>query len=96
VKIEFLAAAEQEFEEAVEYYNQHKNGLGNDFAKEVKSALERILQFPHAWTPLSKRARRCRTQKYPYGVIYQIRSDRILIVAVMHLHRDPKHWKSRT
>lgn len=95
MKIEFLAVAEQELEEAVDYYNQQKAGLGDDFAKEVKRALERILQFPHAWTPLSKRARRCRTQKFPYGVIYQIRSDKILIVAVMHFHRDPKSWKSR-
>jgi plasmid stabilization system protein ParE len=95
VKIEFLAVAEQEFEEAVRHYNQQKAGLGDDFATEVKRALERILQFPQAWSPLSKRARRCRTKKFPYGIIYQIRSDKILVVAVMHFHRDPKSWKSR-
>ena len=95
MKIEFLAVAEQEFEKAVRHYNQQKAGLGDDFATEVKRALERILQFPQAWSPLSKRARRCRTKKFPYGIIYQIRSDKILVVAVMHFHRDPKSWKSR-
>lgn len=95
MKIEFLAVAEQELEEAVDHYNQQKAGLGDDFAKEVKRALVRILQFPHAWSPLSKRSRRCRTKKFPYGIIYQIRSDKILVVAVMHFHRDPKSWKSR-
>jgi hypothetical protein len=31
----------------------------------------------------------------PYGVIYQIRKETLLIVAVMHLGREPERWKSR-
>ena len=31
----------------------------------------------------------------PYGILYEIRPDRVLIVAVMYLHRTPGHWKSR-
>jgi len=31
----------------------------------------------------------------PYGVIYQIREETLLIVAVMHLGREPETWKSR-
>lgn len=95
MKIELLAAAESELEEAIEYYNQQSEGLGLEFAAEVKRTLERILQYPEAWAPLSKRTRRCRTKRFPYGVIYQIRSDKILVVAIMHLHRDPETWKLR-
>ncbi|MFQ5652756.1 MAG: type II toxin-antitoxin system RelE/ParE family toxin [bacterium] len=57
--------------------------------------MERILQYPEAWAPLSKRTRRCRTKRFPYGVIYQKRSDKILIVAIMHLRRHPDSWKRR-
>ena len=32
--------------------------------------VEQILQFPNAWAPLSKRSRRCRTNRFPYGLIY--------------------------
>ncbi len=70
-------------------------GLGYEFAAEVKQTLARILQFPDAWHPLSGRTRRCRTKRFPYGEIYQLRGDLVLIVAVMHLSRHPDSWKSR-
>jgi plasmid stabilization system protein ParE len=92
--IHFIEPAEQELYAAIKYYNQQSEGLGFQFALEVKRTLERIIQFPKAWISLSKKTRRCRVKKFPYGIIYQIRQDKILIVAVMHLHRHPESWKS--
>jgi plasmid stabilization system protein ParE len=95
MRIDFLDPAKIEFAEAIAFYNQESEGLGYRFAAEVRKALSRIVQYPHAWTPLSKRTRRCRTNGFPYGVIYQVRDDVILVIAVMHLHRNPESWKSR-
>lgn len=95
MNIDFLAPAEAEFEDAIIYYNDQSEGLGFEFAVEVKRTIERIVQYPDAWFPLSKRTRRCRTKRFPYGVIYQVRGETILIVAVMHLSRNPQTWKSR-
>jgi plasmid stabilization system protein ParE len=95
MKIEFLAPAEIELLDATSYYNMQSEGLGFEFAAEVKRTIERIIQYPEAWSKLSKRTRRCRTNRFPYGVIYQVRGETILIVAVMHLSRDPQMWKSR-
>jgi plasmid stabilization system protein ParE len=91
----FLAPAQAELMEAVGYYESRKQGLGSQFAEEVKRTIQRILQYPEAWSPISKRTRRCRTNKFPYGVIYQVRGDVLLIVAVMHLRREPRAWKGR-
>ncbi len=52
---------------------------------ETGKALHRIQDFPRAWPRMSKRSRRCRLTRFPYGLVYQIRGDVILIVAVMHL-----------
>jgi hypothetical protein len=95
IHIEFLAVAESEFFEAVEYYNDQSEGLGYEFAFEVEQALGRIVRYPDAWPKLSKRSRRCRTKRFPYALLYQSRENFILIIAVMHLSRHPDAWKSR-
>jgi plasmid stabilization system protein ParE len=97
VKIRFLQPAEQELSEAVEYYEAQELGLGFELFEEVWAAIERIKQYPEAWQPVSPRACRCQTHRFPYGVIYQVRGeeDEILIVAVAHLHRKPGYWRNR-
>jgi len=42
---------------------------------------------------MSRRTRRCRLHRFPFGLFYQVRSDEILIVSVMDLRRDPKRWE---
>lgn len=93
MEVRFLKTAQQELKDAVVHYNTESEGLGYEFALEVKLTIQRIKDFPNAWHPLSKRARRSRTKRFPYGVVYQIRKDYILIVSVMHLHKEPNSWK---
>ena len=95
MEIVFLAPAQSEFMDAISYYNIQSEGLGYEFAAEVRRTIERIIQYPKAWFKLSKRTHRCRTNRFPYGVIYQVRAETLLIVAVMHLSREPQTWKSR-
>jgi hypothetical protein len=95
MRIEFLDPAKKELVEAIAYCNEQSEGLGYRFAAEVERTLSRIVQYPHAWPPISKRTRRCRTIGFPYGVIYQVGEDVIFVVAVMHLHRHPDSWRSR-
>lgn len=95
MKIRFLEIAQIELDEAIEYYNYEVPGLGDAFLKEVLTALDRIGKFPEAWHPCSKRTRRCRTRRFPYGIIYQILEQEILVVAIANLHRNPDYWKDR-
>lgn len=95
MKIIFLHPAKTKLTAVITYYNEQSEGLGYEFAAEVNRTLERIVQYPDAWPRLSKRTRRCRTNRLPYGLIYRVREDSLLIVAVMHLSRNPETWKSR-
>lgn len=93
--INFLEIAQLELDDAVQYYNYEVPGLGNAFLKEILEGLDRIIKFPEAWHQCSKRTRRCQIRRFPYGVIYQIRKEEILIIAIAHLHRKPNYWFNR-
>ncbi len=93
MKVRFLSTAQTELQEAIEFYEAVENGLGANFLEEVEDTVERIVRHPHAWAPISRRTRRCRTSRFPFGLFYQVRSDEILIVSVMDLRRDPKRWE---
>jgi hypothetical protein len=92
----FHPAAEIELNEAIDYYNKCQDGLGLEFAKEAYSAIQNILSFPQAWTPLSKNTRRCLINRFPYSIIYQVADNQIFIIALMQLNRRPEYWKKRT
>jgi hypothetical protein len=89
----FTISALKELRQAILYYEERENGLGKAFLDEVEETIYRILLNPSAWHSLSTRTRRCRTHRFPFGLIYQIRSDLILITSVMDLRRDPARWK---
>jgi toxin ParE2 len=95
MKIRLLEIAQQELDESIEYYNTELPELGDKFLKEFLSSLDRIGQYPDAWHPYSKRTRRCLFRRFPFGLIYQILKDEILIIAVANLHRKPEYWKER-
>ena len=95
MKYRFHPLADDELDKAADYYEDQQERLGLEFAEEIYLTIQRIVEFPHAWTPLSKRTRRCITNRFPYQVIYEIREEHILIVAVGHLHRKPGYWEGR-
>lgn len=96
MRVRFLAPARRDLADATVYYEDQMPGLGAQFLDEVRETINRIRSFPQAWQPLSQRTRRCLMNRFPYGVIYEQRSDGIIIVAVSHQHRRPDFWKPRT
>jgi plasmid stabilization system protein ParE len=91
----FHPEAEEEFLGAIDWYEEHEENLGFDFAREVYDAIGRAAERPKAWPVLDGEVRRCQTRRFPYGVLYSEEPNGISILAVMHLHRDPGYWKHR-
>ena len=96
MKYRFLPDAETDFNEAIDYYEECQAGLGTDFAVEVHQAIKRIIEYPDGWTKVSPNCRRCLLNRFPFGIIYSVEEDSILILAVMNMHRHPEYWKNRT
>ena len=95
MKYFFHEEAEYEFLKAVDYYETCEDGLGRRFAQEVYSAIQRVCDFPFAWEKLDSETHRCLTDKFPYGVLYRVVGNHIIIMAIMNLHRAPSYWSER-
>lgn len=95
MKAAFLAPARAEVREIIAYYNQQREGLGLEFSSELKQALLRMKHYPLAWSPLSERVRRCRINRFPYSVIYEVQKDALSIVAIQHHSKEPLSWRKR-
>lgn len=92
---DFHPEAEAELMEAMDFYEGVQRSLGEEFSLEVFAAIRSILSYPNAWPVLEADIRRCLVHRFPYGILYSVESNRIHVLAVMHLHRRPGYWKDR-
>lgn len=95
MRIVFTKLARQELVDAVQFYEIEFDGLGKRFHHEVKKAVQRISQYPTAWSVESGEIRKCLLHKFPFKLLYSIENDCILIIAVAHQHRKPDYWIDR-
>jgi plasmid stabilization system protein ParE len=91
----FLPEAEQEMLEAAIYYQSQAAGLGIDYLSEVERAVRTIAESPTTWPVVEGELRRRLIRRFPFGILYRIEPEEIVIVAVAHLHRKPGYWRKR-
>ena len=95
MKIIIAKIAQQEFNEAKEFYEIEQAGLGVRFAKEIKNSILRIKQYPSAWPIEQGEVRHYLVHKFPYKILYSIQQDSIILLAFAHQHRKPDYWIDR-
>ena len=95
MKYAFHPEALDEYEAAALYYAERDPEVAVRFIEAVEDAIQRVRDRPTRWRVLDEDVRRCLTRVFPYGVLYTVERDRVLIVAVMHCSREPGYWKRR-
>ena len=94
--VTILHEAEIELWEAVEFYENRCAGLGLDFGKEIKAALEIVQQSPSRWPIHKDGTRRYLVHRFPYFVVYVLHKDRVWVIAFAHCRRRPAYWSGRS
>jgi toxin ParE1/3/4 len=95
VKLFLATEAKAELRYAALYYEECREGLGEEFLDAVESAFDQVRRHPTLWRILKGRFRRYLVQQFPYGVIYAVEGQTIYVAAVMHLKRKPGYWETR-
>jgi plasmid stabilization system protein ParE len=84
-----------EYSGAVQYYAEQRTEIAQAFINAIEDAIFRIKESPNRYAEIDEDIRRCMTSKFPYGILYTIEQDYILILAVMHCSREVGYWKNR-
>ncbi len=95
MKFIFHPEASHELNHAIDFYEERQEKLGTEFMEEVYATIQRIIEFPNNFPRHSKNTRKCFTNRFPFTIIYQIKPEEILIIAVAHQSRKPGYWKER-
>ncbi|MFL5328865.1 MAG: type II toxin-antitoxin system RelE/ParE family toxin [Gemmataceae bacterium] len=85
--------AQAEFDEAFDWYDEQRAGLGIEFVAEVQKVFDRIAVNPLVHRVVLSDIRKGVVRRFPYCVFYRPQVDRIEVVAVFHSRRDPSIWQ---
>lgn len=94
-KLVVTALAEADLQEARDWYEGQRTGLGDEFVEAVGATVGRIQAFPHSHAPAFLDLRAAPVRRFPYLVIYRLDSETVFVVAMFHGARDPGGWQIR-
>lgn len=101
MKIEVLAEAEAELDDAFEYYAMIRPQLARDLLHQFKDCLENISlngpNHPQIETlDIEINVRRAILNRFPYMIVFEVRATAIRLLAFAHTASQPNYWLSRT
>lgn len=82
-------------EEAFQWYESHRAGLGAAFRRAIDIAVAAVESNPEAYAVIHRDTRRVLLPKFPYGLFYRVLGDTVVVVACIHAKRHPRIWRSR-
>jgi hypothetical protein len=91
----YLLPAEEEMTESALFYEEQSQGLGVEFLDDVQHAIDRLRENLMLGQELLDDLRRSLLLRFPFSIIYTVKPDNLLIIAVAHQRRRPEYWRER-
>lgn len=88
-------AVDADVEAAFHWYENENPGLGLEFLDELRSTYGRIAAGPFSYRDLRFGIRRALLRRFPYAVYFAVEESTVVLLAVLHAHRDPAGWQQR-
>ncbi len=96
MRILFRPEARAELLEAQAWYESRATGLGLEFARVVDAAVASASRDPTAFAQVAGTCRRVLLRKFPFSLVFRVRGDEFLVIAVFHHRRNPVRLTQRT
>lgn len=93
--IVFRRVARQGMDESIAWYENERSGLGMKFADEIDMLLSRIAATAEQFRHVRGEVRQAVLRRFPYTIHFLTESDRIVVLAVFHVKRNPRRLEGR-
>lgn len=94
-QVVFRKQARLEFDEAGDWYEKERPGLGLEFLAEIHLLIRRIAGNPEQFPMLYRDVRKAVARRFPYCIYFRERNQHIVVLAVFHSARNPAVWQQR-
>jgi plasmid stabilization system protein ParE len=91
----FRRIAKREFDDAISWYQDRREGLGREFSVAVEEQLGRIALSPNQFACVRGDVRRAVLQRFPYSIHFIVEDDRVVVLAIFHARRAPNQLEDR-
>ena len=89
-------AAAADIDDAYRWYEERRAGLGREFLAALNEVVTFVRKHPDTSPVVHRDTRRALIRKrFPYGLFYRWHGDVIIVIACLHVKRDPRAWKAR-
>lgn len=89
-------AAERELEDAYDYYERIREGLGGDLVALIQSVFDAILENPRLYAVAHRDIREALVSRFSYAFYYRTTKTHVIVISVFHTSRDPEIRRSRS
>ena len=92
---DFHLEAREEADGSLAWYVENRPALARGFQRSLQKAIEQALRFPASGSLYLHGTRRVVLSRYPFLLVYRVRSEVLQIIAVAHTSRRPSYWRDR-
>ena len=89
--VRFHPAAREQLREARLWYEERSPAC----AQEIDAAVSWVATAPMRYPVAEHKTRRVVLRRFPYNILYRVRPEEIIVVAVAHQKRRPGYWRGR-
>lgn len=95
--LQLTLAAQDDLTEAVSWYDEKSEALGDRFLEAVHATFLLLEQHPSSYQKRFKNVRQILIKQFPFALHYLLEepSKTVTVIAVLHTSRNPQIWKDR-
>jgi plasmid stabilization system protein ParE len=89
------SAAERDYTDALCWYAERSISVAEAFESAIDAAFAVIASSPDRFPKCNDQDRYYLLDRFPYQVIYRVKSNEVWVIAIAHTSRDPEYWSKR-